>query len=181
MAKKLQVKIMLKDSKPPIWRRIWIEDDITFLEFHNIIQDAMGWYSAHLYEFQIGRLHIGVPYEESYTEITDSLEILVHEILKKKGDKILYTYDFGDDWRHDIIVEKAEPLVSTDIVPICIKGKGNCPPEDCGGVWGYQHLREIVKDKKHPEYEEMLEWLGGDLYLEPFDIEDVNLRLESYQ
>ncbi len=85
------------------------------------------------------------------------------------GSKLDYTYDFGDNWRHKIVVEKVLPSDSTTAVPACIDGRGACPPEDCGGTWGYRDLLEILADPRHPEHDERREWIGR-----PFDPEVFN-------
>ncbi len=140
----------------------------------------MGWYNCHLYEFELGGLHIGMPYEDFYDEIVDSSKIKVNKYLNRKGDKILYNYDFGDGWQHLVSVEKIEPQLKTEYYPTCIKGKVNCPPEDCGGIWGYYEVPETIKNKNHPDDEDMLEWLGGNYNPEAFEIEDINQRLKKY-
>ena len=111
----------------------------------------------------------------------DSSKIKVKEYLIIKGDKMLYTYDFGDSWEHVITVEKVEPILKSEKYPICIKGKGNCPPEDCGGLWGYYELLNTIKDKKHPEHEEMIEWIGEDYDPDEFKLAKINGRLKMYQ
>ncbi len=181
MANKLQLKITLKGSKPPIWRRVLIKDTITFKDLHHIIQDAMGWYNCHLYEFDLWGFSIGMPYEGSFDEIEDASKIKIKKHLNSPGMKFTYTYDFGDDWEHLITVEKIEPITKGEQLPVCIKGKGNCPPEDCGGIWGYYELLETIKDKKHPDHEDMLEWLGGSFDPNEFNIEEINGMLKRLQ
>ena len=178
MANKLQIKITLRGTKPPIWRRVLIEDDISFMDLHYIIQAAMGWYNAHLFEFDMRGLSIGMPFEDGFGDgpEQDANEVKVSTYLNKKGDKMPYVYDFGDSWDHLITVEKVEPLQKEDKLPICIKGKGNCPPEDCGGIWGYYSMLEAIKDKNHPEHEDMLEWIGDDFDPDAFDIDAINKR-----
>jgi len=101
-------------------------------------------------------------------------------LLKKEKDSLIYEYDFGDSWEHKIILEKILPYDASLKVPSCIKGKRACPPEDCGGIWGYQNLVEIIKDPSHPEHEEMLEWLGGEFDPEYFDMNETNRMLGKY-
>ncbi len=180
MANKLQLKIILRGSKPPIWRRVLIKDTITFNKLHHIIQDAMGWHNCHLYEFDLGDFRIGMPYEDSYAEIQDASKIKINKYLSMVGANLIYDYDFGDSWQHQITVEKTEPIVSEEKYPTCIKGKGNCPPEDCGGIWGYYELLEAIKNKKHPNHIDMLDWLGGGFDPNEFNIEEINTRLKKY-
>lgn len=176
-----QLKIILSGVKPPVWRRIKINGHATFGDLHEVIQLVMGWENAHLFEFSNKEISI-LPGEDEDdfmgvgdTEGIDMGEITVEEVLKKKGAKIKYTYDFGDNWEHQIVVEEIEK--DNGILlhgAICLKGKGNCPPEDCGGPWGYMQMLEAVSDPKHPEYENYREWLGEDFDPEHFDLNETN-------
>ena len=100
--------------------------------------------------------------------------------MKSEKDSVKYEYDFGDGWEHKIVLEKILPIENEKFSPRCIKGKRACPPEDCGGIWGYQELLDILKEPDHPEYEDMLEWLGGEFDSEAFDIEETNKMLSEY-
>jgi hypothetical protein len=189
MAPKKQVyqfKITLNGSKPPIWRTIQVPSTYTFFDLHVAIQDAMGWYDSHLHEFRIRvktgeTLVLGTPLDEM-DDFGDE-EILPdwkHKISKYESilpKSFTYTYDFGDDWEHKIDFEKAIPAEVGVTYPRCIKGKRACPPEDCGGVWGYEELLEILADPEHDEYEEMTEWVesmtGGPFDPEQFDSVEV--------
>ena len=91
-----------------------------------------------------------------------------------------YEYDFGDSWEHKILLEKIFPFDNKMALPVCIKGKRACPPEDCGGIWGYEEFLKTISDPKHPEYEDMLEWLGGEFDPEEFDLEGINGDLAEY-
>lgn len=182
MSKIFQIKILLQNSKPRIWRRVLINQDINFKELHHIIQDAMGWRNCHLYEFRpANNISIGIPFEDFYQKTIDAATVKIKKYLKKEGDKIRYNYDFGDDWQHTITVEKVEAADPSKKYPTCIKGKNNCPPEDCGGVWGYQTLLETIQDTKHPDHKNMMRWLGGPFDPEAFDMEVINYRLKKYQ
>jgi hypothetical protein len=126
----------------------------------------------------------GTPYDEFGgdfgLECEDENNYKISQLLKKERDSLIYEYDFGDGWEHKIILEKILPYDASVKVPSCIKGKRSCPPEDCGGTWGYQNLLEIIKDPSHPEHEEMLEWLGGEFDPEYFDMEETNEILAEY-
>jgi len=99
--------------------------------------------------------------------------------MKKEKDVLLYEYDFGDGWEHEIILEKIIEEDEKNQIPRCIDGKQNCPPEDCGGIWGYEDLLKVIKDKKHDEYEEMMEWLGEEFDPDYFNINEVNKLLKQ--
>jgi hypothetical protein len=171
-----QIKISLEYSKPPIWRRIEVNSEQSLSDFHKIIQTAMGWTNSHLHHFMV--------HGEFYTQPndwddfgTDYTGMTIKDILPGLGQKIRYEYDMGDSWKHLIELEKiieAEPNVT---YPRCIKGKRACPPEDCGGIWGYMEMVEIMKDKSHEQYEDLLEWLGDELEPEAFDLNAINEEL----
>jgi hypothetical protein len=98
----------------------------------------------------------------------------ISDLLKKEKEKIIYEYDFGDGWEHDIILEKILPFDNKKVYPICIKGKMSCPPEDCGGAWGYANMLKILKQPDHEEYESYIQWLGGVIDPHDFDAEGIN-------
>jgi hypothetical protein len=176
-----QIQIALKDFKPKIWRRILIPSDVLLSDFHMIIQISMGWTNSHLHQFIKNRTY----YSERMIEddlwedmgSVDYEKMKISDLLKKEEEKIVYEYDFGDSWEHDIILEKILP-VDTDLKhPICLTGKMNCPPEDCGGVWGYAGMLQVLKDPNHEEYESYMEWLDEDFDPKYFDKNEVNEML----
>jgi|GEM_PF-304756 len=159
-----QFKIQIKGiTKPPVWRRILVPDTFTFEDFHYAIQNAFGWWDSHLFLFSPkgwgSQPVLSIPDENGWDEPDeDAREITLKRVFQKEGDNYIYIYDFGDDWIHQITLEK----ITKETVDgaKCIAGKGACPPEDCGGARGYESLKEILADPKHPEYEEMKEWVG---------------------
>jgi len=179
-----QLKVTLNGSKPPIWRRILAPSNINLASFHVVLQIVMGWSDSHLHQFISGSTMYGIPDDESGGdygfEINNENEYNLSQLLRKEKDSLIYEYDFGDGWEHKIILEKVLPHDTSLDVPRCIKGKRTCPPEDCGGIWGYQDLIEIINDTSHPEHEEMLEWLGGDFDPEYFDVNETNEILSEY-
>ena len=176
-----QIQISLKGFTPKIWRRVLINSDITLVDFHKIIQTTMGWSNSHLHQFEKGREYYA-PKDFELEDAIDSKKIKLTSLLKTEKDKIKYEYDFGDGWEHDIVLEKILPFDKTINLPSCIKGNGNCPPEDCGGVWGYADLLKIISNPKNKEYNEMIEWLGEGFDPDYFDIEEINemLKEEDY-
>ena len=184
----VQLKISLKNSTPPIWRRVLVKSSISFYELHYTIQIAMGWENYHLYDFQIGNYRIGIIDEDfndpesGSSDVIDATQITLEEVLSKGEVKsFTYEYDFGDGWIHSVVVEKTMPLEPDTYYPVCIKGKLNCPPEDCGGLYGYYNLLEIISNKKHPEHKEMLDWMGGGFDPNEFEVDDVNVDLEDIE
>ena len=173
-----QIKISLRGSKPKIWRRILIPADMFLPEFHETIQITMGWTDSHLHQFVKNRTFYSQKRaDDDFWDEMDNVDysnIKVSDLLKKEKDKIIYEYDFGDGWQHDILLEKIEKNGVNENIPICLTGKNNCPPEDCGGIWGYLNILEILKHPEHEEYEEYIEWLGGDFDPKYFDKNEIN-------
>ncbi len=160
---------MLDDIYPSIWRRIQVPVDYTFWDLHVAIQDAMGWTDSHLHQFTVInpdtaiKEHIGIPGDDM-DDMFDELpgwEIKIHKYFRlKKNKKISYLYDFGDNWEHQIEFE-GEQEKQVGKYPRCLEGERACPPEDIGGTPGYENFLSILRDKKHEDHEEMLEWVGG--------------------
>jgi hypothetical protein len=169
-----QLKIMLDRSDPPIWRRVQVEDcDLTTL--HQVIQSAMGWDDDHMHEFTIGKNKYDAnPIQKTRDKRTGKTSRL-SKAVEQGIDTIKYWYDFGDDWFHTIVIEKTFPPEPGVHYPRCVEGERACPPEDCGGIWGYYGLLEALSDPDHPEHEEMKEW-RGEIDPEAFDVEGVNRR-----
>ena len=177
-----QLKITLKGSKPSIWRRVLIKNDITLSKLHGIIQAVMGWENNHLHIFDICGENYGVADSVfDYSEVCDEIKYKLNRFKFEEKDKFTYEYDFGDSWEHIITVEKIFPIDTQVKYPVCIKGKNACPPEDCGGLWGYYDMVDAIKDSKHPEHESYTEWLGEDFDTEAFDINKVSANLECME
>jgi hypothetical protein len=174
-----QFKIALRDIKPPIWRRIQVPETYTFWDLHVAIQDAMGWSDHHLHEFEMVnpstglKVNIGIPAEVFAREILPEWKQKIADYFSMENRSADYVYDFGDSWEHKIRLEKILPREKNINYPVCIKGKRACPPEDCGGVWGYEGFLEAIKDPNHEEHKEMLEWVGGEFDPEHFDANEV--------
>ena len=185
MAKKLpekvyQLHISLKRSKPKIWRRFLVTEDTNLGKLHNIIQEVMGWDNYHLHEFTIGGISYGEPNEDfDYTDIKDESKVKLADLDLTEKQKIGYVYDFGDDWEHELKVEKILPFDPAVKYPKCLDGKLACPPEDCGGIWGYEEFVELSKkpeDDLDEDELERLEWIG-DYDSEHFSVDEVNTVL----
>jgi hypothetical protein len=176
-----QIKITLKDVRPPIWRRVQVRSDELLEHLHYVIQLSMGWTNSHLHSFTIYGEEYGVPMPEFDADgfaPFDEKKSKLSKVIFGEKFKFSYLYDFGDSWEHEILVEKvleADPQID---YPICIKAKRACPPEDCGGTWGYQNFLEIIQDPEHPEHEEMLEWVGGSFDPEDAELDEANEQLK---
>ncbi len=174
-----QMKVTLEDSKPPIWRRIQVTSDTTLYRLHKILQVVMGWSDYHLHEFIIDNMHYGEPSPDYTFKMKNEKTVKLNQVLFKEGTKFTYIYDFGDYWRHKILVEKILPLESDKHYPICLKGKHACPPEDCGGIWSYYDFLKTIQNPNHPEHDHMLEWVGGSFDPEAFDLDEINQKLRK--
>jgi hypothetical protein len=171
-----QLKITLKDIQPPVWRRVQVKD-CTLSRLNAIIQTSMGWDGYHLHVFQVGGEEYGEPDPDGMMEYESSRRVKLSQLMAQGIKKFTYTYDFGDNWEHTIQIEKTLPAEPGVHYPRCIDGQRACPPEDCGGPWGYQDFLEAVKNPEHSEHEEMLEWAGGEFDPEAFDPAAVNAEL----
>jgi hypothetical protein len=175
-----QIKISLIGVKPPIWRTVLVASNIDLETFHDVIQLAMGWTDSHLHQFIANKVFYGIPDDDFELEMEDETKYKLSQLLKKEKESIKYEYDFGDSWEHKILLEKILPFDTKTVLPVCIKGKRACPPEDCGGIWGYEELLETISNPNHPDHDDMLEWLGGEFDPEEFDLEDINEDLAEY-
>jgi hypothetical protein len=176
-----QLKITLRDIKPPIWRRVQVESSTKLSQLHLIIQAAMGWYNCHLHSFSIDGIEYGKPEPNYGLELRDENKAKLANLIKQEKAKFFYTYDFGDSWEHLILVEKILPKESKVSYPLCIKAKRACPPEDCGGAWGYIEFLEAIQDPQHPEYENFQEWIGENFDSEFYDLQEINQRLADFE
>jgi hypothetical protein len=183
-----QFKIKLEGtSKPPVWRRLLVPENYTFTQLHMAIQGAFGWENAHLFRFHDGYngvISIGIPFDDGFGDQMDedAGKIKINNIFSAEKQKLRYEYDFGDSWEHTLMLEK----ISEDKImqARCLAGKGACPPEDCGGIWGYYALVEAVNDPEHEEHEDMRDWLCMDedeeWDVKYFDLEETNARMLAY-
>lgn len=177
-----QLKVALNGIRPPVWRRIQVPANYTFWDLHVALQDSMGWFDCHLHEFQVQNPSSGLE-ERIGTPAEEDSELLgvVHPGWKRyisdyfslENPKAQYMYDFGDDWQHTLTVEKILSREKGKQYPLCMKGKRACPPEDCGGVSGYEDLLKIIADPNHEDYDEWMERLEEDFDPEDFDSKSV--------
>jgi hypothetical protein len=180
-----QIKVILRYSKPPIWRRLLVPSGFALEDLHSVVQAAMGWDDSHLHEFRIGPKRFGKsdPSDRlmGMDPIGNERTTHLYMVLGKVRAKAMYTYDFGDSWEHAIVVEKVLPPEPGVAYPICVDGKLQGPPEDCGGIPGYYNLLEAMRDPAHPEHADLLDWVGGEFDPEAFSVDEVNRRLAPLQ
>jgi hypothetical protein len=171
-----QVKVILHGAKPPIWRRLRLPAATTLAQLHQVIQVAFGWQDAHLHAFEIDGRRYSRPDFELWDEAADEGKARLRDLAARPGTRLGYTYDFGDSWEHNVLVEKILP---SDGVPhaVCLTGRRAGPPEDCGGVWGHAELCEILANPDHPDHAERVKWLGHPYDPAAFDKDTVNAAL----
>jgi hypothetical protein len=158
-----QLKITLRDIHPPIWRRILVWEDTTLAQLHTILQIVMGWEDYHLHEFVIGRRLYSVPDPDddmNERKVVDESHVPLGEVVPRVGTKFAYLYDFGDSWEHDLILEAILLPETTAQYPTCIGGERRTPPEDVGGITGYEEYLAVLADPEHEEHGNMLQWRG---------------------
>lgn len=163
-----QFKVTLKDIHPSIWRRIQVPSKYSFWDLHVAIQNSMGWLDCHLHAFRLKKTHgrniveIGIP-----TDDFDDIKILqgwneyIADYFSEPGEIAEYEYDYGDCWCHEVLFEGILLKEKNIKYPLCMAGERACPPEDCGGIGGYENLLQILHDPEHEEYESMVGWLSG--------------------
>jgi hypothetical protein len=177
-----QIKVVLLETDPPIWRQFVVPSSVTLHRLHLILQDVMGWTNSHLYKFQIGTKEYAEPDPDNEfyeLDFKNSRRTKLWQVVTKKGSTFQYEYDFGDSWTHMLLVEGIFEGEPGKQYPVCLAGERACPPEDCGGTYGYAELLEIIKNPDHEQYQDMITWLGGRFDLEAFDIDSVNLKLSA--
>jgi hypothetical protein len=175
-----QLKVTVMDTRPPVWRRLVVPAEMTLAHLHHVLQAAFGWWDCHLHEFEIGAMRYGVDDGEDWRPPSDERRARLMDVADA-GSSFVYVYDFGDNWRHRIVVEKVEPAGAAVRYPLCIDGRRAGPPEDCGGTWGYREFLAAIADPAHEEHDSMLEWVGGFFDPEAFDPTEVEDRLRDSQ
>ena len=155
------LRIELKDSDPPIWRLVEVPTSITLKVLHDIVQVTMGWMDYHLWEFVIAGQRYGLPMDEDWGTAPRKVasRTRLRDVLSPGTTTIDYTYDFGDNWEHRLIVSDVRPGDPGTAYPRFIGGERDCPPEDCGGMPGFYEMLEARADPTHPEHAEISEWL----------------------
>jgi integrase/recombinase XerD len=160
-----QMKVTLLDVRPLIWRRFQMASNQSFYDLHLTLQAVMGWENYHLYEFSF--------------DLKDARAEKLGDWVHSERQILHYTYDFGDLWEHEVLVEKILNPKKGVKYPVCLKGNRACPPEDCGGPMGYMHMLRVIRNRKHPDYREMKDWLGDGYDPLVFDSREVNRELKE--
>jgi hypothetical protein len=172
-----QLKLTLRETQPPIWRRLLVPADVRLSELHEIIQIALGWTDSHMHHFEVDGEYFSDP-DMELDDAEDEYKAKLEQVAGVK-DKLSYMYDFGDSWDHEIVVEKALKRDPATRYPLCVNGAMACPPEDVGGVWGYYEMLEALKDPRHEQHDDFEEWIDKDFDPQAFDLEAVNNKLHE--
>lgn len=178
----LQLRIEVAEIEPPAFRVVQLESTRTFHLLHEIIQWSFDWKNYHLYEFRVGRARVILPSPDFPEQAglhprTTRLGDLLSETVRRFS----YTYDFGDDWVHDITVEKRLPPDPAVRYPVCLAGARAGPPDDCGGPRGFENFLAAWSDASHSEHREMRDWAGEHYDPERFDLALVNDVLKMFR
>ncbi len=147
---------------------------MTLFQLHQILQVVMGWTNSHLHQFRRGTTYYGESDPEFGVDRENERRVRLSEVLRKPKDRMVYEYDFGDGWEHDVVLEGNASSSAVGPTPRVVAGKGACPPDDVGGIGGYYGFLEAVKNPNHPEHQDMLEWCGGHFDPDAFDLDDIN-------
>lgn len=164
------LKVTLRGSRPAIWRRLEVPADLTLIDFHGVLQAAMGWTNSHMHQFIHAGVDYGVPDREFGAPMASERRTRLHDLVERPKDRLTYEYDFGDSWNHEIVLEAIEDSRPGVKYPRVIDGKRACPPEDVGGLPGYEEFVAALRDPGHEEHENMRAWAGGDFDSERFDL-----------
>jgi hypothetical protein len=170
--------VQLAQIEPPIWRRLAVPGPRTLPVLHGLLQAAMPWQDYHLYQFELG----GTRYEDPDPDdrdpaVPDPRAFTLDQLDLIQGSRFQYTYDFGDNWLHDLTVEGVVPLPRDFLLPVCLGGARACPPEDCGGVGGYEEMVAALRRPRSAAAQEYREWLGRVYDPEELDLAAINVRL----
>lgn len=166
----LRVRVDIAGARPPIWRRLDIDSDLTLHQLHAALQAAFGWLDGHLHQFVAGgtgsRREYFVDQRSGEVDVdmdgADESSVRIGQLLATPGESILYEYDFGDDWEHRIVLEESLPRAAETAPVVCVAGRRRGPLEDSGGMDGYQRICQILAEPSHPEYAETCAWVGVD-------------------
>ncbi|OFW65600.1 MAG: hypothetical protein A2Z12_02180 [Actinobacteria bacterium RBG_16_68_21] len=176
-----QLKVTLRNVKPPIWRRIVVPSYLTLGELSIVLLAAMGWTDSHLHVFEIGDTRYGMPDPEwDDLGFLDEDRISVGKALTVVGSRLRYEYDFGDGWEHDLLIEGITLPDRTVKYPLCLAGRRACPPEDCGGPWGYGEILELLANPTRPDPEEIRAWVGPDFDPKHFDVDEATAAMRAW-
>lgn len=168
----LELRITLRDIEPEVWRQVLVPDDFSLDEFHRVLQESFGWMDYHLYSFRLDGVEYEAPDEEA--EGRDATQTTLASLALQAESALEYTYDFGDDWVHDIRLVAVHPRNPDVSYPRCVDGGRAGPPEDAGGPLGYADLLRSLADPTDPEFLASRTWVGAHFHPDTFDLRATN-------
>jgi hypothetical protein len=171
-----QLRVTLDDVTPPIWRRVLVPAGYTLDRVHRVIQVSMGWQDCHLHSFEVDGEQYGVPDPDGDLLLLDEMDYRLDDVARA-GTRLRYTYDFGDWWEHEVLVEEVTAAEPQERYPICLAGEHACPPEDVGGPEGYAEFLAAIADPAHPRHLAMWDWAGRPFDSSEFDANRVTTLL----
>lgn len=175
----LVLRVTLRDIEPPVWRRVRVPAAYTLAGLHHVVQLSFGWTDLHLHAFEVGDVRFGTVDVDDDTLVVDERCAPLGAVVVE-GTSMVYRYDFGDDWEHEVLVEQVLDGGQTqEVAASCLEGGRACPPEDCGGAPGYARVVEILADRTHEEHRAVRAWVGKKYDPEAFDIAAVNRKLSA--
>jgi len=173
-----QLHVSIREVQPEVWRRVQVRSDVTLSRLHGTLQTVMGWTDSHLHQFRYaGRIYGRL--DPECPSILDERGARLVDLLGAPGDRLVYEYDFGDGWEHEVVLEQVLQAEQRGEYPYVSAGARACPPEDCGGPSGYEHLLNVLADTRHPERHDLVEWVGGHFDPAAFDAEVINRTLRG--
>jgi hypothetical protein len=175
------LKVTLRGVKPPVWRRIVVDSQIRVSALADVLEAAMGWVGGHLHLFDVDGVTYGEPDPEWDDDVIDERKARLADVLPKVTSRMRWDYDFGDGWEHDVVVEEIGPVQASETYPLCVTGRRACPPEDCGGPWGYRDLLEALADPSHEDHDHLSEWAPPGFDPQRFDAEETTDAMRAAQ
>ncbi len=176
------LRIELRHIEPLVWRRVTVPETVKLKKLDRIIQECMGWTNSHLHAFDISDKRYGAKDMDDWgmdADLLDGKRYAIRDVLGDAGFEFDYVYDFGDDWEHRVVVEAIGPATTLNNWPMCIAGEHACPPEDVGGVPGYEVFRQAMADPSHSEHADYWKWVGGPFDPTAFDMNLANQRIRK--
>ena len=175
----VQLKVTLVGIEPPIWRRVLVDGSVSLADLHEILQIAVGWEQIHSHAFEIGgKRYVDIEEDDPEADEFDEQDAVIERVFAAAREG-RYEYDFGDDWQHHVLVEDTFTVPVELALAVCLGGERSCPPEDCGGSYGYANLLEAISDPGHEEFDEYIEWVGKDFDPEEFSLATTNAILQK--
>jgi hypothetical protein len=170
------LRVTLREISPKIWRSFQVPKTMNLGDLHHVLQIVMGWNDSHLHSYRLSGVEYGYIDESEKDDWQDETKVNVEDVFKRRDDSLLYVYDFGDDWQHDI-----EMIGSGEGEDVhCTEGERACPPEDVGGPPGYTRFLQAINDPDDEDYEMMTDWMDTNFDPEAFDRFAINLNLERW-